>query len=110
LGDLAGAEETFRATREVFVNEHVGHDAAMVSLDIALVYARAGPIGDLREIAEGILPIFRHYELHQEAAAALRLFLESVREGNASVAFRGEDRLLPAAGQVRPVARLPAAV
>jgi len=34
-----------------------------------------------------MLPIFRHYELHQEAAAALRLFLESVREDNASVAF-----------------------
>jgi hypothetical protein len=87
LGDLAGAEEALRAVRDVFINEDVGYDAALVSLDLALVYARSGRIGDLRECAETMLPIFRHYELHQEAAAALRLFLESIREGNASVAF-----------------------
>src|SRR5260370_36262075 len=86
LGDLAGAEEAFRAVRDVFVHEDVGYDAAMVSLDLALVYARSGRVGDLRETAEMMLPIFRHYELHQEAAAALRLFLAAVREDNASVA------------------------
>jgi tetratricopeptide (TPR) repeat protein len=87
LGDNAGAEEMLRVVRDVLLSEETGYDAALVSLDLALLYAQTGRRRELRETAEALAPIFRSYRLHDEAAAALRLFLEAVREETATAAF-----------------------
>jgi tetratricopeptide (TPR) repeat protein len=87
LGDFAGAEEALRAVQNVFVEDEIGYDAALASLDLAVVFARTGRVRDLKKTAEQILPILRANCLHQEVAVALRLFVEAVREEEVSLAF-----------------------
>ncbi len=90
LGDDEGAEEMLRVVRNVLLSEDTGYDAALVSLDLALVYAKTGRVREVRETAEALAPIFRSYRLHREAAAALWLFLEAAREETATAGFVAE--------------------
>jgi tetratricopeptide (TPR) repeat protein len=84
LGNEAAAEEAFLAAREGFVAEGIGYDAAMVSLDLALLYLTQRRTRELREIAEMIVPLLEAQDVHREAAAALVLFQDSLRQEAAS--------------------------
>ena len=68
------AEAAFLAVRGGFIEEAIGYDAALVSLDLATIYAAKGRVGELRRLAEEMLPIFESRDLHREALAALILF------------------------------------
>jgi hypothetical protein len=85
FGHLARAEEAFLAVRRGFVSEGNGYDTAMVSLDLALVYARQGRAADLKQIAEEMHAVFESKEIHREALAALLLFQQAAREERLSV-------------------------
>jgi tetratricopeptide (TPR) repeat protein len=58
-GDLAAAERAWCATREGFIAHHMGYDAAMVSLDLAILYLKEGRAADVQRLAEEMLPIFQ---------------------------------------------------
>jgi tetratricopeptide (TPR) repeat protein len=77
---LEEAERAFLALRAYFLSEGIGYDAAMVSLDLALVYLRQGRAAELRQLAEELQPVFAAEDLHREAGAALLLFEEALRE------------------------------
>lgn len=85
FGHLARAEEAFLAVRESFLREGNGYDTAMVSLDLALVYAKQGRMGELKQLAEEMHSIFESKEIHREALAALLLFQQAAREEQLSV-------------------------
>jgi tetratricopeptide (TPR) repeat protein len=85
LGHLEEAERAFLAIRTHFLAEEIGYDAAMVSLDLALVYLRQGKAAELRQLVEELQPIFAAEDLHQEAGAAFLLFQEAVREERVTV-------------------------
>jgi tetratricopeptide (TPR) repeat protein len=71
LGRPAEAEEAFLEAREEFAENGIGYDTALVSLDLAALYARLGRSAETRRLASEMLPIFQSRELHREALAAL---------------------------------------
>jgi tetratricopeptide (TPR) repeat protein len=85
LGDVEAAEASFAAVRDGFVREGAGYDAAMVCLDLALLYAREGRTGELRRLAEEMHPIFEAEDVHREAVAALLLFQDAARRETLTV-------------------------
>jgi len=85
MGDLDAAERAYLATRDGFVAQGIGYDAAMVSLDLAVLYLREGRTADVRRIAEEMLPIFAAQDVHREALAALTLFQEAARQDQLTV-------------------------
>jgi len=71
LGQADQAESLFLAARDGFVEEGVPYDTALVSLELATLYADQGRRSDLRRLAEGMVPIFSSLNIHREALAAL---------------------------------------
>jgi hypothetical protein len=84
FGHLARAEEAFLAVRQGFLEEGNGYDTSMVSLDLALVYAKQGRAGELKQLEE-MYSVFESQEIHREALAALLLFQQAAREEQLTV-------------------------
>jgi tetratricopeptide (TPR) repeat protein len=84
-GDLDAAERSYLTAREGFVAQGSGYDAAMVSLDLAVLYLRRGRAAEVRRIAEEMLPIFQAQDIHREALAALTLFQEAARRDQLTI-------------------------
>jgi tetratricopeptide (TPR) repeat protein len=78
--DLDEAERSYRTARDGFVAQGSGYDAALVSLDLAVLYLRRGRTADVRRVAEEMLPVFQAQDIHREALAALALFQEAARQ------------------------------
>ena len=74
LGQLEAAETSLVAAQRGFVEQEIAYDAALVSLDLAAVYADQGRTADLKRLAGEMLPIFRAQDIHREALAALSYF------------------------------------
>lgn len=85
LGWLRQAATLFEEARRGFLAEGLAYDVALVSLDLAAVYAQDGRGAEVRSLAEEMLPIFRSAEAHQEALAALLVFQEAARQESATV-------------------------
>jgi hypothetical protein len=76
-GLFAEAEQSFLDVRAGFVAEGIGYDAALVSLDLALLYLRQNRTAAVKELAEEMREIFTAGDIHREATAALVLFQEA---------------------------------
>jgi len=74
LGRLKEAEKALTTARDEFRTRDIPYDFALVSLELALVYARQDRIADVRRLAAEMLPIFESRRIHREALAALNLF------------------------------------
>jgi tetratricopeptide (TPR) repeat protein len=79
LGFLEDAEDALGEARGGFIAQGIGFGAALVSLDLAGLYASQGRAPEMRRLAEEMLPIFRSRDLHREAIAALLVFQQAVR-------------------------------
>lgn len=77
LGQFAEAEEILRELRKELIERDLGFDAALLSLDLANIYARQGRSAEMRRLAEEMLPIFKSRDIHREAIAALLVFQKS---------------------------------
>ena len=75
---LSEAETLFLEVKQFFVDKEMAHDAALVSLDLALVYLRQGRVADLKALAAEMLTIFRSLRVHQETLAALAFCRKSL--------------------------------
>jgi len=84
-GSPADAERGFLAARDGFVAEGNGYDAAMVTLELVLLYLRQGRTADVRQAAEEMVPIFHAQDVHREALAALVLFQDAARREELTV-------------------------
>ncbi len=71
------AEQAFLEVRRGFILHGNGYDAAMVSLDLALLYLKEGRTGEVKPIAAEMHTLFGAQEVHREATAALLLFQEA---------------------------------
>lgn len=80
LGQSSEAESLLRAARDGFVAEEAAYDTALVSLDLALLYAEQERAAELRQVAEEMIPVFSSRQIHREALAALSLWTGAVRE------------------------------
>lgn len=80
LGRLDEAEQVFLGTRQGFLDQGIGYDAALASLDLAFVYLRQGRTSELKQLARELSTIFGAEDLHGEAVAALVFFQQAVEE------------------------------
>lgn len=74
LGHFKEAEEFLRGVQKELIERELGYDAALLSLDLATIYAREGRSAEMRRLAEEMLPIFKSRDIHREAFAALFVF------------------------------------
>jgi tetratricopeptide (TPR) repeat protein len=85
LGQPNLAEVLFRAARDGFLVEGIPYDTALVSLDLASLYAEQGHTAELKRLAEEMVPIFASRQIHREALAALAFFRQAVEAENVSL-------------------------
>lgn len=74
LGDLERAEALLQGVRRELIERELGLDSALLSLDLARIYARQRRGAEMRKLAEEMLPIFKSRDIHREAIAALLVF------------------------------------
>lgn len=74
LGHFTEAEELLRGVHRELIERELGFDAALLSLDLATIYARQARGAEMRRLAEEMLPIFKSRDIHREAIAALFVF------------------------------------
>jgi tetratricopeptide (TPR) repeat protein len=79
LGEPDEAERLFRETRDGFVRQGNGYDAAMASLDLALLFLREGRTAEVQPLAAEMVALFESRDVHREALAAVRLFQEAAQ-------------------------------
>jgi len=79
LGQLREAEQALVEARGGLFDQGAGFSAALVSLDLASLYAGQSRTGEMRRLAEEMLPIFQSRDVHREAVAALIVFQQAVR-------------------------------
>jgi tetratricopeptide (TPR) repeat protein len=74
LGHFKEAEDFLRSVHKELIDRELGYDAALLSLDLATLYAREGRTSEMRRLAEEMLQIFKSRDIHREAVAALCVF------------------------------------
>jgi tetratricopeptide (TPR) repeat protein len=87
LGRRGPAEAAFREVQREFFERRMGFDAALVSLDLAVLYAAEGCIAEIKQLAVEIMPVFESREVHREAIAALIMFQQAAEEERLTVAL-----------------------
>ncbi len=85
LGQLEQAETLFLVVRDGFLAEGIPYDTALVSLEIALLYAEQGRTAELKRLAAEMVPIFASRKIHREALAALAFFRQAAQAEQAGV-------------------------
>ncbi len=84
-GELGPAEAAFREVQQEFLDRHMGYDAALVSLDLALLFAQEGCVEDLKRLAVELMPVFESRDVHREAIVALLMFQRACEEERLTV-------------------------
>lgn len=84
LGQAAQAETLYLAARDGFIDEGIPYDTALVSLELATLYAGQGRTGELKRLAEEMVPIFASRKIHREALAALAYLKQAAEAERAS--------------------------
>lgn len=79
LGQPKEAEELLLAARSGFLEQDAAYEIALVSLELAGLYAEQGRTAEMKQLAEEMVPIFSSRQIHREALAALALWCQAVR-------------------------------
>ncbi len=80
---LSGLHETERAVeiltkvRTEFSALKMYHDMALVTLELASLYAKEGRAAEVKSIARHLVPVFQAQDVHREALAALSFFRQA---------------------------------
>ncbi len=84
-GRLKKAESGLQRVRRDFLDHDLPYAAAIASLDLAVLWLRAGRTAEVRELAIEMEVVFRAKKIRREALAALLLFCEAARQETATV-------------------------
>jgi tetratricopeptide (TPR) repeat protein len=84
LGQPDEGERLLREVRERFIEQGLGYDASMVTLELAALHLREGRTGEVRRIAAEMLPIFLSQDVHRQALAALAAFQQAAEMDRAT--------------------------
>jgi tetratricopeptide (TPR) repeat protein len=84
LGRREQALTALGQVRRHFNAHRIAYDAALVSLELAVLYLEEGRVGEVKRLAEEMYWIFKDQGVRQEASAALRLFYEAARKEEAT--------------------------
>jgi tetratricopeptide (TPR) repeat protein len=78
------AEETLREVQQRFIDQGLGYDASMVTLDLAGLFLSQGRNEEVRELATAMIPIFVSQDVHRQAIAALAVFQQAAEADRAT--------------------------
>ena len=102
LGESEAAITLLSAVRDDFASRRISYDAALVSLELATVYAQAGLSAEVKATAREIVPLLEAQEIHREALAAIAVFVQAAEADTATAtllrritSFLGEARHNP---------------
>ncbi|HSK81238.1 MAG TPA: helix-turn-helix transcriptional regulator, partial [Thermoanaerobaculia bacterium] len=84
-GRMQQATAALEQVRRDFAFHKLPYDAALSSLDLALLWLEAGRSTEVLELALGMALIFASKKIHREALAALTLFYEAARQETATM-------------------------
>ncbi len=90
LGRFQAAEALFREVQAEFLSRGMGYDAALVSLDLAVLFAREHRTEDLKRLAAEVMQVFESRDVHREAVAALILFQNACEEERLTAELAGQ--------------------
>lgn len=79
LGQPEKAEQLLIAARNGCVEQGSPYDLALVSLELAGLYAERGKSADLKKLATEMVPIFSSLQVQREALAAFHLWHQAVQ-------------------------------
>jgi tetratricopeptide (TPR) repeat protein len=79
LGQPKKAENLLLAAKAGFIAQASPYDTALVSLDLANLYAEQGRMAELKRLAEEMVPIFSSCQIHRETLAAFTLWRQAVQ-------------------------------
>jgi tetratricopeptide (TPR) repeat protein len=79
------AEQAYLQARDGFIRDRIAFDAALVSLDLAILYGRRARWSEVRRLAGEMHTIFEAQAVHREAAAAVLLFQEAAQQEKLTV-------------------------
>jgi tetratricopeptide (TPR) repeat protein len=85
LGQEESAEVKLHLVRDEFLGNGLGYDAALASLDLALLYLGQGRTEETRHLAAEMHTIFVSREIHREALVALVFFQQAAEQERATV-------------------------
>jgi tetratricopeptide (TPR) repeat protein len=78
LGQIESAEALLLAAQAGFLGADRPFDAALVSLELALMYAEQHRVAELKKLASQLVPIFSARHIHCEALAALTFLTQAL--------------------------------
>jgi len=84
LGRREQALAALGQARRYFNAHRIAYDAALASLELAVLYLEEGRAGEVKRLAEEMYWIFKDQGVRQEASAALQLFYEAARKEEAT--------------------------
>ncbi len=85
LGRTKEALAALSQVRVGFVERGIAYDAALVTLELAVVHLEQGRTPEVKTLARQMAPIFKAQGVHRGALAALRLFCEAAEKEAATV-------------------------
>jgi len=85
LGQRQKALPILEQVWRYFTGNEIAYDAALAALELAVLHLDEERTAEVKRLAEAMFWIFRAQGVHEEAIAALRLFVEAVRKGEATV-------------------------
>jgi tetratricopeptide (TPR) repeat protein len=80
LGRLAEAEAALGSVRTEFAAREMAYDAALVTMELAALYAAQGRTGEVQLLARQSAVVFSDQGVHAEACRALDLFRQAAEE------------------------------
>jgi transcriptional regulator with XRE-family HTH domain len=84
LGREEQARRSLEQVRRYFNAHRIGYDAALVSLELAVLYLEDERSLEVKKLSEEMFWIFKAQGVHREALTALRLFYEAARNEEAT--------------------------
>jgi tetratricopeptide (TPR) repeat protein len=85
MNRLDQAEAAYREVSEAFVEGGHAYDAALASLDLAVILAQQGKTAEMRLLAHQMVSFFEARQLHREAMAAYLVFCDAARADQAGL-------------------------
>jgi hypothetical protein len=77
LGRRDEAIKAFFSVREGMISRGIAYDAALVSLELAVIYLERGRLDEVKSLARQMASVFQLQGIHREALAALKLFRDA---------------------------------
>jgi len=101
LGRPDEAMTALGLARDAFLEQEIGVDAALVSLDLAMAHARQGDTAGVQRIVSEIVPVFQACRVEPEALASLLLLRDAEQAGQAEAILENLAVCLRRAGRQR---------